>query len=188
MASDTIEMRAAVCRGFDKPLAIETLRLAPPEGSEIRVRVRASSICHSDIIFMDGGWGGEDAAVRALVLTDGRGFDVVMTAVGEARIIEQALPLLARDGALVAVGMPPDDERVSLDATGLSHFGQRLIGCKMGGARLRVDVPKLFRLYRSGRLKLDELVASQRPLAEINQSIARARRSRDLRHVIVFPG
>ena len=84
--------------------------------------------------------------------------------------------------------MPPDDERVSLDATGLSHFGQRLIGCKMGGARLRVDVPKLFRLYRSGRLKLDELVASQRPLAEINQSIARARRSRDLRHVIAFPG
>ena len=130
----------------------------------------------------------EDAAARALALTDGRGFDVMMTAVGEARIIEQALPLLARDGALVAVGMPPDDERVSLDATGLSHFGQRLIGCKMGGARLRVDVPKLFRLYRSGRLKLDELVASQRPLAEINQSIARARRSRDLRHVIVFPG
>ena len=49
MASDTIEIRAAVCRGFGEPLAIETLLLAPPEGSEIRVRVRASSICHSDI-------------------------------------------------------------------------------------------------------------------------------------------
>ena len=60
MASDTIEIRAAVCRGFGEPLAIETLLLAPPEGSEIRVRVRASSICHSDITYMDGGWGGED--------------------------------------------------------------------------------------------------------------------------------
>ena len=60
MASDTIEIRAAVCRGFGEPLAIETLRLAPPEGSEIRVRVGASSICHSDITYMDGGWGGED--------------------------------------------------------------------------------------------------------------------------------
>ena len=130
----------------------------------------------------------EDAAARALALTEGRGFDAVMTAVGNARSIEQVLPLLARNGALVVVGMPPDDERVSLDATGLAHFGQRILGCKMGDARLRVDVPKLFRLYRSGRLKLDELVASQRPLAEIDESIALARRSQDLRHVIVFPG
>ena len=63
MASDTIEIRAAVCRGFAEPLAIETLRLAPPEGSEIRVRARASSICHSDITSMDGGWGGALPAV-----------------------------------------------------------------------------------------------------------------------------
>ena len=63
MASDTIEIRAAVCRGFGQPLAIETLWLDPPEGSEIRVRVLASSICHSDIIYMDGGWGGELPAV-----------------------------------------------------------------------------------------------------------------------------
>ena len=91
----------------------------------------------------------EDTAARALALTDGRGFDVAMTAVGNARAIEQALPLLARDGALVVVGMPPYDERVSLDATTLSHFGQRILGCKMGDARLRVDAPRLFRLYRS---------------------------------------
>ena len=369
MASDTIEIRAAVCRAFGAPLAIETLRLAPPEGSEIRVRALASAICHSDITYMDGGWGGElpivfghelsgvvtdlgpsvppggirtgdrvlvsllrscgrcerceagspaqcatafaidssprlsdaesrpvraglrvggfaesvvveasqavtipaqvadeaacliscgvmtgfgaaintakvqvgdavavigcggvglncvqgaalagalplvaidpsddklgralsfgatdaidaadeDVAAAALALTDGRGFDAVFTAVGNARAMEQALPLLARDGALVAVGMPPADDRVSLDATSLSHFGQRILGCKMGDARLRVDVPKLFRLYRSGRLRLDELIASRRPLEEINEAIALARRSHDLRHVIVFP-
>ena len=110
-----------------------------------------------------------------------------MTAVGNARAIEQALPLLAPNGALVVVGMPPYDQRVSLNATNLAHFGQRILGCKMGDARLRVDVPRLFRLYRSGRLRLDELVASRRPLDEINQAIALARRSHDLRHVIVFP-
>ena len=129
----------------------------------------------------------EDVAAKALALTDGRGFDAVMTAVGSARAIEQALPLLARDGALVVVGMPPHEERVSLDATTLAHFGQRILGCKMGDARLRVDAPRLFRLYRSGRLRLDELVASRWPLAEINEAIAQARRSRGLRHVIVFP-
>ena len=127
-----------------------------------------------------------DVAERALTLTEGRGFDVVMTAVGSASAIEQALPLLARDGALVAVGMPPGNERVALNATGLSHYGQSILGCKMGSARLRIDVPKLFRLYRSGRLKLDELISSRRPLGEINDSIELSRRSRNLRHVIVF--
>ncbi len=370
MAQGTIEIRAAVCRAFGEPLVIETLRLAPPQGSEIRVRVRASSICHSDITYMDGGWGGElptvfghelagvvtdlgpavpagsvgvgdrvivsllrscgrcasceagsptqctaafaidsnprlsdaqgrpvrvglrvggfaesvvvdasqvvpvpaevadeiacliscgvltgfgaavntakvrvgdavavvgcggvglncvqgaalagalplvamdvsddklaqarafgatdaiaatreDAAAQALALTGGRGFDVVMVAVGNASVMEQALPLLARNGALVAVGMPPYDERLALNVTELSHFGQRILGCKMGDARLHVDVPKLLRLYRSGRLGLDALIASRRPLAEINEAIARSRRSQDLRHVIVFPG
>ena len=391
MPSDTVEIQAAVCRKFGEPLAIETLRLDPPAEGEIRVMVLASSICHSDIIYMDGGWGGEipavfghevagvvtdigpavrsadigvgdrvlvsllrscgrcecceagipsqcvpgfpvdsaprltdeegkpvraglrvggfaesvvvdasqvvkipadvadeaacliscgvmtgfgaaintakvqvgdsvavvgcggvglnsvqgaalagalplvaidvtddkleqakafgatntinaaagDVAAKALALTEGRGFDVVMTAVGSAHAIKQALPLLARDGALVAVGMPPGDERVAvgmppgdervavgmppgdervaLNATRLSHFGQSILGCKMGGARLRIDVPKLFRLYRSGRLKLDELISSRRPLGEINESIELSRRSRNLRHVIVFP-
>ena len=369
MASGTIEIQAAVCREFARPLSVETLRLDPPLGNEVRVKVLASSICHSDIIYMDGGWGGElpavfghevagvvtdigpavrsgdlragdrvlvsllrscgrcecceagaptqcvtefaidsaprltdgrgrpvraglrvggfaesvvvdssqvvkipayvadeaacliscgvmtgfgaaintakvqvgdsvavvgcggvglnciqgaalagalplvaidvtadkleqarafgatetidaadgDVAEKALALTDGRGFDVVMTAVGSARAIEEALPLLAREGALVAVGMPPDDERVGLNATGLAHHGRRIVGCKMGAARLRIDVPKLFRLYRGGRLKLDELISSRRPLADINASIELSRQSRNLRHVIVFP-
>lgn len=369
MTSGTIEIQAAVCREFGGPLTIETLRLDPPQGSEVRVKVLASSICHSDIIYMDGGWGGnlpavfghevagvvtaigpavrsadigagdrvlvsllrscgrcecceagiptqcvtefaidsaprltdeqgrpvraglrvggfaesvvvdasqvvkvpayvadeaacliscgvmtgfgaaintakvqvgdsvavigcggvglncvqgaalagalplvaidvtddkleqarafgatdtvnatdDDMAGQARALTDGRGFDIVMTAVGSARAIEQALPLLARDGALVAVGMPPGNERVALNATGLSHHGQNILGCKMGDARLRIDVPKLFRLYRGGRLKLDELISSRRPLAEINASIELSRQSQNLRHVIVFP-
>lgn len=101
--------------------------------------------------------------------------------------MERALPLLARDGTLVAVGMPPIDERIALNVAELSHSGQRILGCKLGDAKLRVDVPKLSRLYRSGRLGLDELVASRRPLAEINEAITLARRSQDLRHVIVFP-
>ena len=63
MPSDTIEIQAAVCREFGEPLTIETLWLDPPEGSEVRVKVLASSICHSDVIYVDGGWGGDLPAV-----------------------------------------------------------------------------------------------------------------------------
>ena len=211
MASDTIEIRAAVCRGFGVAINTANVRVGDAvavigcggvglncvQGAALAGALPLVAIDVSgDKLEQARAFGAtdtidaadEDTAARALALTDRRGFDVAMTAVGNARAIEQALPLLARDGALVVVGMPPYDERVSLDATTLSHFGQRILGGKMGDARLRVDAPRLFRLYRSGRLKLDELVASRRPLAEINEAIAHARRSQGLRHVIVFPG
>ncbi len=51
-------MKAAVCRNFNQPLQIEELFLAPPEEGEVRVKLSACAICHSDITYMDGGWGG----------------------------------------------------------------------------------------------------------------------------------
>ena len=51
-------IRAAVCRQFGRPLAIETLQLAQPGAGELRVRVQAVAICHSDISAADGAWGG----------------------------------------------------------------------------------------------------------------------------------
>jgi S-(hydroxymethyl)glutathione dehydrogenase / alcohol dehydrogenase len=51
-------MKAAVCREFGQPLVIEEVKLAPPGAGEVKVKLSACAICHSDIIFMDGGWGG----------------------------------------------------------------------------------------------------------------------------------
>ena len=56
-------MRAAVCRAFGEPLEIEELELGLPEEGEARVRVVACAICHSDIAFADGAWGGVLPAV-----------------------------------------------------------------------------------------------------------------------------
>jgi len=56
-------VKAAVCRAFGAPLAIEDLRLDPPEAGEVRVDVAACAICHSDIHFAEGAWGGKLPAV-----------------------------------------------------------------------------------------------------------------------------
>ena len=56
-------MKAAVCREHGKPLVIESLEIDSPREGEVKVRIAACAICHSDIIFMDGGWGGEVPAV-----------------------------------------------------------------------------------------------------------------------------
>ena len=52
-------MKAAVCRAFNEPLVIEELELEGPQAGELVVDVKACAICHSDITYMDGGWGGD---------------------------------------------------------------------------------------------------------------------------------
>lgn len=51
-------MRAAVCRVFKGPLAVERVDLAGPGPGEVLVRVAACAVCHSDVMAMDGAWGG----------------------------------------------------------------------------------------------------------------------------------
>jgi len=50
------ENRAAVCRAFGQPLTIEEIELAEPGPGELRVKIKACAICHSDIFYADGAW------------------------------------------------------------------------------------------------------------------------------------
>ncbi|MDE0418471.1 MAG: Zn-dependent alcohol dehydrogenase [bacterium] len=56
-------MKAAVCRAFGEPLVIEDLVLDPPQAGELRVKIAACAICHSDIHYAEGAWGGTLPAV-----------------------------------------------------------------------------------------------------------------------------
>ncbi|KUF09657.1 alcohol dehydrogenase catalytic domain-containing protein [Pseudoponticoccus marisrubri] len=56
-------IRAAVCTEFGAPLAIEELELRAPVAGEVEVTLEAVAICHSDISYAAGGWGGNLPAV-----------------------------------------------------------------------------------------------------------------------------
>ena len=56
-------MKAAVCREFGKPLAIEEVDIAPPQVGEVKVRVTACGICQSDVHSIEGAWGGTLPAI-----------------------------------------------------------------------------------------------------------------------------
>ena len=58
-----MKTRAAVCRAFGAPLTIETIDLATPGPGEVQIKMAACAICHSDIFYMDGAWGGDLPAV-----------------------------------------------------------------------------------------------------------------------------
>ena len=128
-----IRVRAAVCREFNSPLVIEQLTLADPGPGEVLVRVDAVAICHSDVSFTDGEWGGElpavwghEAAGEIVSVGDGVGFEpgerVVVTlirscgecprcqrgaevACGETFALDTATPLTDGDGAPITHGM-----------------------------------------------------------------------------------
>ena len=83
-------MKAAVCREFGKPLVIEEVTLAPAKAGQVHVKVAACAICHSDIMFASGAWGGHLPAVygheaAGTVLSVGKGVDGV--SVGDAVLV-----------------------------------------------------------------------------------------------------
>ena len=51
---ESIEMQAAVLREPGRPVAVESVRLAPPRRGEVLVRVAAAGVCHSDVHLADG--------------------------------------------------------------------------------------------------------------------------------------
>jgi S-(hydroxymethyl)mycothiol dehydrogenase len=56
-------IKAAVCTAFGAPLELEELELRPPPAGEIEITLEAVAICHSDIHFAEGAWGGDLPAV-----------------------------------------------------------------------------------------------------------------------------
>lgn len=56
-------IRAAVCHEFGQPLVIEPVEIAAPQGRALEVTLEACAICHSDISYADGIWGGTLPAV-----------------------------------------------------------------------------------------------------------------------------
>lgn len=56
-------IKAAVCHEFGKPLTVETVELRAPQDGEVEITLDAVAICHSDISYADGAWGGSLPAV-----------------------------------------------------------------------------------------------------------------------------
>lgn len=56
-------IKAAVCHEFGAPLVVQDIQLRAPETGEVEVTLDAVAICHSDISYADGAWGGSLPAV-----------------------------------------------------------------------------------------------------------------------------
>ncbi len=120
--------------------------------------------------------GGVEEAVGNIV---GRGgMDVAVDTTGLPEVIEQAYALSSARGRTILVGVPNSQARKpSIDTLPL-HFQKVITGSEGGGCRPEIDIPKLIRLWKIGKLKLGNLITQRHSLNGINEAIDALRQGR----------
>ena len=106
------------------------------------------------------------SAIRAILGADGP--DKVIDTTGVKSVIELAYDLTHADGTCVLVGVP--NEKVSIYTLPI-HFNKVLTGSHGGDAVPQIDIPRIIRLVKAGRISFDGIITHEFPLSEINAAL-----------------
>ncbi len=139
----------------------------------------------------------ESAAILGCAVPTGFGSatNVAQVAPGETvaivgvggEMIEEALTLTAKTGTCVVTGMGAmTDVDVKLNLFLFTMLQKTLKGNIFGGGNSHVETPRLVGLYKSGLLKVDEMVTSTYRLEDINQGYQDMLDGKNIRGVIRY--
>ncbi|KUI24298.1 alcohol dehydrogenase [Mycobacterium sp. IS-1742] len=130
-----------------------------------------------------------EAINPVLELTHGFMAEKTIIAVGEMRgeYVEEAMTLTAKTGTCVVTGMGSMFEAdVKLNLFLFTMLQKTLKGNIFGGGSSHVETPRLIGLYKSGLLKVDEMVTNTYRLEDINQGYQDMLDGKNIRGVITF--
>lgn len=131
----------------------------------------------------------QEANALVTELTRGRMAQVCVNTmgVGEGVQIGASLGLVGKRGRVVVTNLHPASEtQVTMSALELTTYEKQVRGSLFGSSNPRADIPRFLELYRSGKLKLEELVTRTYSLDEVNVGYDDMRNGRNLRGVITF--
>ncbi len=132
----------------------------------------------------------EEADAFAKSITNGQGADkaIVTVDVLSGSHIAQAVSAIRKAGTVVVTAVAPNgcDSGIPVHPRELSHMQKRIQGCLFGQCNPRSDIPRQIQMYRTGQLKLDELVTRTYALDELETACADLLAGRNIRGVIVF--
>jgi S-(hydroxymethyl)glutathione dehydrogenase / alcohol dehydrogenase len=128
----------------------------------------------------------EDVAARVRQLTEGRGADHAVVAVGSTEAVQTAWSTLGRGGTCVVVGLPPAGHKIEIDPGSLVGPERRLVGSCYGSASVFADFPRMVNLYLSGKLKIDELITRRYSIDEANEAFRALAAGELARGILVF--
>ena len=129
---------------------------------------------------------GEDAVAAIRTLTEGRGADYTVEAVGLPAVQEACLAAARPGGTIVLAGLSPMGSSTNLPGALITRQEKTVKGSYYGSAHPARDFPFLAALYLSGQLDLDRLITRTYRLEQINEAYAEMLSGQVLRSVIVF--
>ena len=94
----------------------------------------------------------------------------VFECVGSTALISVGTKMLDFGGQLVMVGVPKMGTEASFVVSEM-YNDKSIMGCRYGSSNPAVDVPLMVRLYKEGRLRLDELVSQTYPLEDFDSAL-----------------
>ncbi|MGV0625700.1 NDMA-dependent alcohol dehydrogenase [Mycolicibacter minnesotensis] len=115
--------------------------------------------------------------------------DKVIIAVGDMKgeYIEEAMILTAKTGTCVVTGMGAMvDADVKLNLFLFTMLQKTLKGNIFGGGSSHIETPRLVGLYKSGLLKLDEMITTKYKLEDINNGYQDMIDGKNIRGVITY--
>jgi S-(hydroxymethyl)glutathione dehydrogenase/alcohol dehydrogenase len=120
-------------------------------------------------------------------LTANQGADYAFEVTGVPSAITQAFAATRKGGTVVLIGISAADQRsLPIVPQELVLLQKTVMGTLYGSAQAANDIPKLLSLYKTGKLKLDELVTRTYTLDQVNEGYADLAAGRNLRGVITF--
>ena len=126
----------------------------------------------------------EDPVAAVRNATKGAGADLVITAVGKASVVEQALTM-ARDGGRVNIFAEcPPDSRISLDPNLMYQREVALLGTYSSSPFAFTDA---LQLIESGRVHVQELITHRMPLHRVQEAFDLAMEGQDCLKIVINP-
>ena len=122
-------------------------------------------------------------------LTRNRMADAAIITVGvlHGDMVGPITRLVSKGGNVVLTSVAPaTEDTVTLPIVEFAMSAKNLIGVVMGLTRPLADIERIYALYRSGRLPLDDLVTRTYTLDEINRGYEDMHKGLNLRGVIAF--
>ena len=99
-----------------------------------------------------------------------QGLDCFIDNTGNPKMIELGYRITKPQGRVILVGVPPKGNDTTIYSLPL-HFGKRISGSHGGEAIPNIDIPRYMNLYRSGGMRLKEIISHIYFLDEINHAI-----------------
>lgn len=128
----------------------------------------------------------EELEGAKLEVTGGEGFDYALECVGNPKTIRATYDVIRRGGTAVVVGVGRLEQKIEFSAFELFYGEKTLKGSMYGSANVRVDFPRLLRLWKQGKLDLEGMISRRIALDEVNDAFRAMQAGEVIRSVIDY--